>query len=67
MTANTIMRTPQSTPIKPKIPPIPPMKNVKAAPMAAVAKPPMTTKMPPMRERTKAADGFSLDNSCGLR
>jgi hypothetical protein len=27
----------------------------------------MITKMPPMSERMKAAVGFSLDNSCGVR
>ncbi len=67
MTANTTMSIPQNTPIRPIIPPIPPMKNVKAAPMAAVAKPPIMTKMPPIRERTKAVVGFSLGKSCGYR
>ena len=67
MTANTIMSTPQTTPMRPIIPPIPPTQNVKAAPITETTKPPIMTKMPPMRERMKAAVGFSLDNSYGKR
>ena len=58
MTALTIMSIPHRTPTRPKTPPIPPMKNVKIAPMAATTNPVKMTIIPAMSVSTKAAVGF---------
>ena len=50
-TAKIIIRTPQTIPSRPITPPTPPRKKVSAAPMAATTSPPMTMKIPPMRDR----------------